>query len=759
MKKFLLFIFVLFSSAYSEVGLEKFDKDNNKIFELLADKVYQKDGKIYAEGNAVLLNSDLYIIAKKIIYDQEERIAEIDGDIKIYKSGNLFAQTKKMQLKINENYIAIEPFYIQDAESGMWISANFADSSNKTYSFKQAIVSGCSIERPIWHMDVSSGSFDSNKSVLSIWNPTLYLGSVPVFYFPYLRLSTKNERSTGFLYPQFASSNREGFIYMQPFYLALQKFWDMTFTPQIRTQRGVGGDVEFRIVNPSNELFYFRTAYFYNDKTYVEDYNLRNREIFGFQFSHLNDNPLQKYFGVKKPIDNGVYFDFLYMNDLDYLRLEKFNARITDGTRVSKANVFVQTQDHYFGVNFRYFLNLNKINNDTTFQSLPNIQYHKYLSPLFFKSLLYSLDYSFKNTYRNLGYGYVENSLKIPVGMQFSLFKKYVSLGIWSDIYLSNLVINNASKSYINREVTSRNFGNFISTNLNINLNTDLAKDYNKVFHIMQFEMAFSMPYFQHSDGLLHNKFFITNNYSDFYNQATGQYTINGGVYNDFWNPAVLSDYATTIKKLDFKFNNYFYGMGGKELFYWRVFQRLNFDDSVAFYRYPLENKIGFSPIQGLDLSAILSYSFYYQNIQEISLSAAYSRRYLKSSITYYIKNQFSDITTLKQATTSANYLTFNFSNDFGYFGLNASASFNFNNIGKGRDYSAVVTNWSVGIFKNIRCFGFGLRFASQRTPILTNDTSSGGYASSVLNNTYVKFEFSFSPLTQTGLTYRFYSK
>ncbi|MCE3038090.1 LPS-assembly protein LptD [Helicobacter anatolicus] len=758
MKNIFIF-FLLCCVIFAEVGLEKFDKDDNKIFELLADKVYQKDQKIHAEGNAVLLNNDIYIIAQKIIYDQAARKAEVEGDVKIYKGGNLYAQSKKMLLNVSENYMLIEPFYVQDTETGMWINAKFADSSNKKYYFKRAVISGCSIERPVWHMNVSSGSFDSEKSILSIWNPTLYLGSVPVFYFPYLRLSVKDERSTGFLYPQFASSSREGFIYMQPFYLALQKFWDMTFTPQVRTQRGVGGEVELRIADPSNNLFYFKTGYFYNKKSYVEEFNLRNKEVFGFEFFYSNENPLQKYFGVKHPFKNGLFLDFLYMNDLDYLRLEQFNARITDGTRVSKANVFAQTQDHYFGLNFRYFLNLNKINNDTTFQTLPNVQYHKYLDNLFFKDLLYSVDYGFRNTYRDVGYGYVENSLKIPVGMQFSLLKKYLSLGIWSDLYISNLGINNSSKSYINKDITTRGFGNFVSTNLHVILNTDLAKSYDKVFHVMQFEASLTIPYFKHSDGLLHEKFFTSNDYGQYYNKATGQYNINGNFYNDIWNPSTLGEYVTTLKRLDMKMMHYFYGIGGKELFYWRILQGLNFDDPVAFYRNPLENKIGFSPVDGLDLSAIFSYSFYYQNIQEISISATYNRKYLKSGITYYIKNQFIDITTLKQATTSANYLSFNFSNDFGYFGLNASASLNFNNWGKYRDYSTVVTNWSVGIFKNIRCFGFALKLASQRTPILTNDTNSGGYASSVLNNTYIKFEFSFVPLAQTGLTYRFYNK
>nr|WP_104697790.1 MULTISPECIES: LPS assembly protein LptD [unclassified Helicobacter] len=742
----------------AEVGVQKFDKDNNKIFELLADSVYTEGDKVHAVGNAIVFNGDLYIIADKVVYDKEQRVLDVQGNVKIYKGGSIFSKTNQAIINMTEDYGIVEPFYVQDSQSGMWIGAAEAQSNNKIYSFKKAMVSGCSIERPVWYMNISSGSFDSEKSTLSVWNPTLYIGDVPIFYFPYLRLSTKNERSSGFLYPQFATSSREGFIFIQPIYIAVQNFWDMTLTPQIRTDRGFGGSLEFRAIDSQSDKFIFNAKYFFNKDSYVERYNLRNKHIFGFDFLHSSDNPLKKYFGMKKDIDNGLYLDFLYMNDLDYLRFEKFNARITDGTRMSKANFYIQTQDHYYGINFRYFLNLNKINNDTTFQSLPNLQYHKYLDSLFFKNLLYSIDYQMKNIYRNLGYSYVENSIKIPLGLQFSLFNQYLSLGIWSDVYASNLGIYNMQKSYIDKDITTRKTGNFLLANYTINLNMDLAKDYNKIFHVVNFEASFTAPYFQISDGVLDRAFLASADYTDLYNKATGQYLIGGKLYDDVWNPATLSDYKITTRKLDLKLNQYFFGSKGRELFYWRIFQRFDFDDPFSYFRNPLQNKVGFSPIEGLELSSILSYSFFYNNLQELSVSASYVKKYLNTSLTYYIKNQFNDITTLKQETT-ANYLSFNFSNDFGYFGLNASIGLNFNNLAHTRKFSDALTNWSFGIFKNIRCFGIGLRLASQRMPILTNDTTSGGYAASVLNNTYVKFEFSFSPLTQTGLTYRFYNK
>ncbi|WP_180674123.1 LPS assembly protein LptD [Helicobacter sp. 13S00477-4] len=742
-----MIIFCVFSYA-SQVAVQKFDKNNNKIFELLADNVSAQGSVVIAFGNAVLLNHDLYILADKISYDTKNRVATIDGNIKIYKGGGLFAHAEHIVLNMDEKYEVIEPFYMQDSISGMWVSANKAQNLDKKYSFKNATISGCSIENPIWHIDATSGSYNSDKSALSLWNPKIYIGDVPVLYFPYLYLSTSNKRASGLLYPEFAASNTEGFVYMQPFYLALQDFWDMTFTPQIRTERGYGGNLEARFIDWEQDKFVFNTRFFHNNDRYYKKYNLRNRNVFGFEFLHSSRNPLEKYFGLKPLIDNGLYLDFLYMNDLDYVRFENINKIITDGTHMSRGNYYVQTENHYYGLNLKYFLNLNKINNNKTFQSLPNLQYHKYLNTLFFKNLLYSLDYEFKDTTREVGYGYVQNSLNIPIGLQLSLFKKYLSLGIWNDFYVSNLALTNSSMAYIPDlgKRSTRQFGNLVSSGYSIYLNTDLAKDYNKVFHTIQFELAFSAPYFQLSNGLFDAQMYdlTAKARNDYAPNDLDYYSINDELYSDIWNPLNITSSRIAARKMNIKLTQYFYGLGGKELFYWKLSQGLNFDDKVSIARVPMENKIGFSPLEGLDIYGSIFYSFYYNSLDEIAINAMYKHNYMVANLSYYIKRKFNDEGINKIIENSANYLKGGFSNDFGYFGLSASAGYDIKN--------NVLLDWDIGIFKNIRCFGIGLKFVNQRRPILTNDP---GNPLEVLKNTYIKLELNFVPLTNTGLTYR----
>ncbi len=730
-----------------EVAVQRFDKKNHKIFELLADKVSAKDDVVSAEGNAVLLNYDVYILADKVRYNTKTKEAMLEGNIKVYKGEGLLVKTDYVKLNLNDKYEIIFPFYIQDSVSGIWVSADIASGRDQTYKIRKMSASGCSIDNPIWHVDATSGSYNMKKSHLSMWNPKIYIGDIPILYLPYIFMSTSNKRTTGFLYPEFGTSNLAGFIYLQPFYLAPKDSWDMTFTPQIRSKRGFGLNFEARYINSKDDRFLFHARYFRNYTKYVKEYDLRNQNIFGFEFLSSSRNTLQKYFHLNSTIDNGHYIDFLYMNDLDYVRFEKVNKRITDATHMSRANYYLQTENHYYGLNIKYFLNLNKINNNSTFQSVPNLQYHKYLNHLYFKNLLYSVDYQFKNTMREIGYGYVQNALYIPVGLQFSLFKKYLSLGVWNNIELSNVALMQTKDTYVpSVPNASREFGNFFSSGYSIYLNTDLAREYNKVFHSIQFEAMFNMPYYTFKDGLFDkNMYALSAQALNSYTSPTlSNYAYDGRLYDSVWNPTSILPNVANNKTLNLNLTQYLYGLGGQELLYWKISQRINIDDKVSMFKAPLESKIGFSPLKGLNIFGNVFYSFYKNRLEEISINANYQRKFLTFNLSYYLKNNYNDSGISKFVENSANYLKAGFSNDFGYFSLSADVGYDIRN--------NVVLNWNIGIFKKIRCFGIGFQFVNQRRPILTSNSE---HPLRVMENNYVKLELDFSPLTKTNVTYR----
>ena len=755
-------------------GVAQYNKDNQKVFELLANSLHSEQNTIHAIGDAILINQELYVLADTIRYDIQERQVQASGDVRIYRDGNLLVRTKETHFSLDDKYGIIEPLYLQDTESGLWVSSARATTQDTFYTFKKAVLSGCAVPSPIWRMEASSGSYSDSKKIVSLWNPRVYIGDVPIFYFPYFSVSTNMSRKTGLLMPSFVTSSTEGFAFFLPYYIAPKTNWDITLTPQVRTERGIGGLIEFRALDSGLDRTYAELGYLYNFDEYMQRFNLKNQQIYGLRLYHLGNRPLQKYFKLNSELDNGIYLNLVHMNDLDYYRLRQINKRVYDTTYTSKANAFIQTQKHYLGLNFKYFLNLAKLDNTTTFQSVPNFQYHKYMDSLFFKELMYAIDYQFKNTTRQTGYGYIENGVRIPVGLQFSLFKQYLSLGIWNEFYAENLFLTKTQNSYIPSNDDTNKNGNIFSANYSISLNSDLSKSYNKFFHTIQFEALFSGPYLFYHNGLLsqatgdqaaqirkdsialREQFGAAADYLNKFPIESPSGTIY--FYDDIWDPSGISAYTIVNQTLDLKLSQYFLTSTGRNIVDWKIFQRLNFDelayalksshiDSSVIAKRPLENKFSFSPIAGLNFSASFFYSFYAKRMSELALATSFSRGAFSASASYFFKDKqaydFLSNTILSQ--TGAQYLRANVSHDFGVFAFSASAGYDIE--------KNTLLDWDIGLYKNIRCFGIGLKFVNRRRPILTNDINNPFY---VQQDYFVRLIFNFAPLTSTGLTTRF---
>ena len=306
-----------------QTGVSKKDTDFSKLFELLGEEIEHYDNYMVVRGNAILKNKEAYIIADEIIYNPELKQARLMGNVRIYKGDTLSVIAKQATVYLNSDFSIIRPFYIQDTDTGIWTHAESASSQKSIYRFADSMVSGCSFVSPAWRIDSSKGAYDKEKNTLALWNPRIYIGDVPVFYLPYLKVSLENKRTSGILYPTLGSSSTDGFTYIQPYYVALQNFWDMTISPQVRTSRGGGANFEFRAIDSSNDKYILHFKYFYNNDEYMQKLNLLNQHVYGFDFKHSKRNVIQKYFGAKTKLDNAMFFDLAFMNDIDRLNIKR----------------------------------------------------------------------------------------------------------------------------------------------------------------------------------------------------------------------------------------------------------------------------------------------------------------------------------------------------------------------------------------------------------------------------------------------------
>ncbi len=97
-----------------------------------------------------------------------------------------------------------------------------------------------------WSVAGSEIIQDRQEEVAEIWNARFKLGSVPVFYSPYLQLPLGDRRRSGFLIPNAKYGSNNGFEFILPYYWNIAPQADATITPHYMSKRGLQLQNEFR---------------------------------------------------------------------------------------------------------------------------------------------------------------------------------------------------------------------------------------------------------------------------------------------------------------------------------------------------------------------------------------------------------------------------------------------------------------------------------------------------------------------------------
>ena len=123
-----------------------------------------------------------------------------------------------------------------------------------TYRVEDGWIITCKLKEgqtPPWSFAAKEADItDGGYAVLK--HASFRIKDVPVMYLPWMVLPVKRSRQTGFLFPTFSSSERDGFGINMPFYLSLSPSSDLTVYPEYLDNRGLMTGLEFRYVRDLN---------------------------------------------------------------------------------------------------------------------------------------------------------------------------------------------------------------------------------------------------------------------------------------------------------------------------------------------------------------------------------------------------------------------------------------------------------------------------------------------------------------------------
>ena len=184
-----------------------------------------------------------------------------------------------------------------------------------------------------WSVVGSEVIQDREEQVAEIWNARFKLGSVPVFYSPYLQLPIGDKRRSGFLIPNAKYSSTNYFEFSLPYYWNIAPNFDATITPHyLHKQGGVQWQNEFRYLSQAGqgllEFDYLQQDDQYNNSNDINSGNREKRWLFYWKHNGVVDQLWRFNVDYTKVSDSRYFNDFSsqYGSSTDGYATQKFSA-------------------------------------------------------------------------------------------------------------------------------------------------------------------------------------------------------------------------------------------------------------------------------------------------------------------------------------------------------------------------------------------------------------------------------------------------
>lgn len=687
------------SNMEARAAIKQFNQQQESIFEFLADDMEYNKTQIIGKGHVTIINLDYFVTANKAIYDTQKQEILLSGNVNAYKGNSLYLKSQEVKIRLQEDYSFLEPFYLQDSESGLWVDSKSAEFNNNIYQTKETNISTCSVNNPIWTIKAKEGEYDANDEWLTVWHPRLCIYDVPVLYFPYLSFSLGYKRKTGLLYPLVGNSSDDGFFYSQPIFIAPDDNWDMTFMPQIRTKRGGGFYNEFRMIDDQDKILWVNLGYFGNSRSYQQTYDLENRDHYGIQLKYERENLFSKpenYF-----YEDGLYVDISQISDIDYFRLQEEDAQniadLQGNLLTSRLNYYLKSSEDYLGFSARYYSDLEQTSNANTLQTLPEIQYHRQIDNILLDNLYYSFDYKASNFTRPVGYRAIRQEAELPIIYTQSVLNDFLNVSLSPIFYGTSVDYSNKQQDL------NLNNGRYFSQYYRFKANTDLVKKYDSFGHTISLEAEYTLPGFEHKEG-------------DF----TSFFTLPGD-----------------RQELKLGGTQYFYTLDNSLILSHKMEQYFYFEDNDNKLG-ELENEIQYFYNNQWSFVSDIFYSHKEARISEATHQVNYESDYIKASFGHFVRESFAKEDWINGRFGEANYINMGFRKEFENFDVFANAGYDYR--------EKYFKTWQVGVDMQIRCFSFGVKYVSEIYPMLT---SRGAEAR---DDKYILFTIQFIPLLSSDL-------
>ena len=409
------------------------DKEGNilKANKATYDKINEiintyENSEMYVKGGYKLLSQNiLYNINTRLLSsDNKSTFSDIDGNIietsmfQYNITNNLFSSVGKIKITDNKkNEYLFKEVYVDTNKKEMVGSdvsvvldqANFGSneksdprfvandvlmSKNKTILSK-GVFTVCQKKDnkcPPWSIKAKKITYDKIKKNIYYDHAILKVYDVPIFYFPkFFHPDPSVERQSGFLFPNFTSSTHLGGGATLPYYWAITKDRDITFTPKYYKNDNALFLNEYRQA--------FENGFLTLDTGYTQGYKNTSKIKTKGSRNHVFAD-LDLVFNKNQSYENNLSINVERASNDKYFKNHSINTSLVNSeitTLKNEINYNFAKNNMYLNITGNMYENLGAKNNSRYEYILPNV----ILGKTFFSEKYGSFDLKTNTIYNN----------------------------------------------------------------------------------------------------------------------------------------------------------------------------------------------------------------------------------------------------------------------------------------------------------------------------------------------------------------------
>ena len=302
-----------------------------------------RDGIWDLKGDVSISQGDRKLATRDATYDPQSQTFETKNDV-AYSDPTLKVQGKSGQFN-PQGTVNFEGAEFELLQQGSRGSAARIDASREgRLGLSGVEYTTCPIGNEDWVLKAHSIDINQQAGMGTGRGVRLNFKGVPIMYTPFISFPVSDQRKSGFLFPSFGTSSRNGTQIGVPWYWNIAPEYDATFLPTYYSKRGARLNTEFRYLSPYGKgnltADYLPDDHQFGDSRtllqLVDQSDFSDHLRLGINAADVSDNQWFEDFGLGPEGTSVQYLNrvarLMYINDGWFASLRAQNFQVIDDT-------------------------------------------------------------------------------------------------------------------------------------------------------------------------------------------------------------------------------------------------------------------------------------------------------------------------------------------------------------------------------------------------------------------------------------------